>query len=91
MTSAMIDELAALLGDDRVSTDPSDLEEHARDWSSRRAHWRPERAEASSSPLAVVRPHDSVEVARRPRVGRRHEYTCGSVRRWFERGSGNPR
>ena len=63
MISAMIDELTALLGDDRVSTDPSDLEEHARDWSSRSLLATRAR-EASSPPLAVVRPHDSVEVAR---------------------------
>ena len=59
----MIDELAALLGDDRVGTEPSDLEEHSRDWSSR-ALLATRAREASSPPLAVVRPHDSVEVAR---------------------------
>jgi alkyldihydroxyacetonephosphate synthase len=63
MTSAMVDELAALLGDDRVSTDDSDLEQHSRDWSSR-ALLASRAREASSPPLAVVRPHDPVEVAR---------------------------
>ena len=63
MTAVNVEELTALLGAGRISTDLSDLEAHARDWSSlslmaRRGN------EAPSHPLAVVRPYDAAEVAK---------------------------
>jgi len=62
MTAATIEALTTLLGAGRVSTDPLDLETHARDWSSRALLARRGR-EAPSPPVAVVRPYDAGEVA----------------------------
>jgi alkyldihydroxyacetonephosphate synthase len=62
MTAASLDDLTALLGADRVSLDSSDLDAHARDWSSRALLAR-RAGDASSPPVAVVRPHNSGEVA----------------------------
>ena len=62
MSGANVEDLAAFLGAGRVSTDPSDLETHAQDWSSR-AFLARRGSEASSLPTAVVRPFDAGEVA----------------------------
>jgi alkyldihydroxyacetonephosphate synthase len=62
MTAAIVDQLTALLGIGRVGLDSSDLDAHARDWSSRALLAR-RAGESSSLPVAVVRPHDTDEVA----------------------------
>ena len=63
MTTAALDQLTALLGADRTSVDPADLEAHSWDWSAhallaRRAGDKP------SAPVAVVRPVSAGEIAR---------------------------
>ncbi|MGH2697991.1 MAG: FAD-binding oxidoreductase [Actinomycetota bacterium] len=58
-----VEELISLVGPARVSVDPGDLGAHARDWSPRALLAR-RAGEAPRLPLAVVRPHDTVEVAR---------------------------
>jgi alkyldihydroxyacetonephosphate synthase len=62
MTAAIVETLIARMGAGRVSLDPSDLEAHALDWSSRALLAR-RAGEPSSPPIAVVRPHDATEVA----------------------------
>lgn len=58
----MLDELTALLGADRVSTEPTDLDAHARDWTPR-VLLADRSGGALPTPSSVVRPHSTEEVA----------------------------
>ena len=63
MSPEIVEALTALLGEGRVSGEAADLEAHARDWSPRALLAR-RTGEPSMTPLAVVRPSGTGEVAR---------------------------